>query len=254
MCESCLEISWKEKKNKKKKLKKVFYTPRLSYMQNRWHQAEWCSRHARRKVCHPERPGWAWRVIPCQPYEVQGQVQSPAPRLEQSQAQIQARQRMAWEQPWGEGFGDVSWWKTQHELAMCSCSPEGQLYPELNQEKHDQQDEESDSAALLCSQKIPPRVLHPFGTLNTKRTWSCWSASRGRPPRCSEGWSTCLTGIVWELGHFSIEKRGLCTDFTANIQYLKGVKGKLGRVFFLRGHVATRWEEMVLNWKMVDLG
>ena len=62
---------------------------------------------------------------------------SPASGLGQSQAQIQAGQRIAWEQLWGEGFGHVSWWKTQLKLAMCAYSPEGQPSPGLHQEKHD---------------------------------------------------------------------------------------------------------------------
>jgi len=37
-----------------------------------------------------------------------------------------AWQRCTWEQPWGEGFGGISLRKTQHEPAMCTCSPEGQ--------------------------------------------------------------------------------------------------------------------------------
>jgi len=43
---------------------------------------------------------------------------------------------------------------------MCTCSLEGQLYPGLHQEKHDQQVKRGDSAPLLCFHDIPPRVLH----------------------------------------------------------------------------------------------
>ena len=44
---------------------------------------------------------------------------------------------------------------------MCACSPEGQLYPGLHQEKHDQQVEGGDSAPLLCSSETPPGELCP---------------------------------------------------------------------------------------------
>lgn len=37
--------------------------------------------------CHPQGPEQAWEVGPCKPHEVQhGQLQCPAPGLEQSQA------------------------------------------------------------------------------------------------------------------------------------------------------------------------
>ncbi|KAK4816544.1 hypothetical protein QYF61_017745 [Mycteria americana] len=51
--------------------------------------------------------------------------------------------------------------KTGHELAMCTCSPESQLYPGLHQKKRGQQVEGGDSAPLLHSGETPPGVLHP---------------------------------------------------------------------------------------------
>jgi len=44
---------------------------------------------------------------------------------------------------------------------MCACSPEGQPYPGLHQEKHGQQVKGGDSAPLLHSGEIPPGVLRP---------------------------------------------------------------------------------------------
>jgi len=42
---------------------------------------------------------------------------------------------------------------------MCTCSPEGQPYPGLHQEKRGQQVEGSGSAPLLCSGETSPGVL-----------------------------------------------------------------------------------------------
>ena len=43
---------------------------------------------------------------------------------------------------------------------MC-LQPRRQLYPGLNQEKHDQQVKGGDSAPLLCSHKTPLGLTHP---------------------------------------------------------------------------------------------
>ena len=51
----------------------------------------------------------------------------------QSQTWKRAAQRMDWEQPWEEGLGGAGWWKPQHDLTMCTCSPEKQLYTGLHQ-------------------------------------------------------------------------------------------------------------------------
>ena len=57
-----------------------------------WHQAEWCSRHAWGMGCHPEGPGQAWEVGPCEPHGVQqGQVQGPTHASGQPFLSTQAR-------------------------------------------------------------------------------------------------------------------------------------------------------------------
>ena len=57
---------------------------------------------------------------------------------------------------WGTGG-----WKAGHQLIICACSPEGQPYLGLHQEKCGQQVEGGDSAPLLCSGETPPGVLRP---------------------------------------------------------------------------------------------
>ena len=89
----------------------------------------------------------------------QGQVLSPLRGSGKSQVQIQAGQRMDWEQPWGEGLAGAGWPEAQHDLATCTCSLKDQQYPELHQKKCDQQGKGGESPPLLCSGETSPRVL-----------------------------------------------------------------------------------------------
>jgi len=45
-------------------------------------------------------------------------------------------------------------------LAMCTCSPESQLYPGLHQKKSGQQVKGGDGLCLFYSKEIPLAVLH----------------------------------------------------------------------------------------------
>ena len=49
----------------------------------------------------------------------------------------------------------------RYELAVCTCSPEGQPYPGLHHKQHGQQVKRRNSAPLLCSGETPPGVLCP---------------------------------------------------------------------------------------------
>jgi len=51
--------------------------------------------------------------------------------------------------------------KLERYGTMCACSPEGQPYPGLHQEKRGQQVEGGDSATLLHFYETSPGVLHP---------------------------------------------------------------------------------------------
>ena len=119
-----------------------------------------------RKRCHSEGPWQPGEVGLREPHEVQqGQVEGPACGSWQSQTQVQAGWRVAREQPWGEGLGGTGGWEAQHEVAICICSPESQLYPGLHQEKRGQQVEGGHSAPLLSPWKA---TLHSSTTLITQ--------------------------------------------------------------------------------------
>jgi len=72
------------------------------------------------------------------------------------------------------------------------------------------------------------------GALSTGRTWTCWSRSRGRPWRWSEGWSNPPTRTGWGSWEFSLEKRRLHRDHLAAFHYIKGAYRKDGEGLFTR--------------------
>ena len=67
------------------------------------------------------------------------------------------------------------------------------------------------------------------GALSTRRAWSCWSGSRGRPQKWSEDWSSSPTRKGWESWGCSAWRREGCRkDLIAAFQYLKGACRKDG--------------------------
>lgn len=81
--------------------------------------------------------------------------------------------------PCRERFESACWWKTQHELAMCTHSPEGQQCPALHQKHCGQQVEGQDSPPIHCSCETSTwSAESSFGVPNIRRTWNCWSKLR----------------------------------------------------------------------------
>lgn len=68
--------------------------------------------------------------------------------------------RSPWEQPCG-GLGDPGGQRAGHKPVVCTCSPEGQLYPGLHSKRSDQQGEGGDCPPLLGSGAAPCAALRP---------------------------------------------------------------------------------------------
>jgi len=187
-------------------------------------------------TCHPERPWEARAVGLCRPREVQqGQVQGHAHGLGQSQAQIQAGQRMDGEPPWGEGLGGVGWWEAQHDPAVCAHSLEGQPYPGLHWKKHGQQVEGGD--LLLYS---------ALGRPHLESCIQLWSPQHRKDMDLLNWVQRRATKMIWglehlsyeewlrELGLSSLEKRRLRGVLIAAFPHLKGAYKKTGEGLFAR--------------------
>lgn len=120
----------------------------------------------------------------------QGQVQDPEPGLGQSEAHIQAGQRMNWEHPWGEGPWGIGCWKTQPQLAMCTCSPESQSSCPASKESWGTGWERWFCPSTLLSWDSTCSIVLSCGPCSIRRIWNYWSKIRGGPRGWSDGWST----------------------------------------------------------------
>ncbi|KAF4796565.1 hypothetical protein TURU_082827 [Turdus rufiventris] len=131
-------------------------------------------------------------------------------------------------------------------MAMCTCSPESQLCPGLNQRQCGQKGQGGDSAPLLCSGESPPAVLHPALGSQHRKDLDLLEHFQRRDTKMFRGMEnlSCKEKCR-ELGLFTPEKDDF-GDLTAAFQYLKGPSKEDGGDFW-QEHVVTRKGRMDSN-------
>lgn len=96
-------------------------------------------------------------------------------------------------------------WKTNYKPAMCTCNPESQLYPELHQEWP------AGQGRWLFPFSLPSwfsifSTVSRLGDPSIRKTWLCWSWSRGGHEDGQRSGAPLLWRWVEEAGFVQLEE------------------------------------------------
>ena len=174
----------------------------------RWHQAEWCGRHAWGRNGMPSQGTWtSWRGSLCEPREVQqGQVQGPACGSGQPPVSIQAGdeglETALPRRTWGCWWMWMCWtwpghvcWQPRRPSMPWAASPAAwapsEGAPPLS------------GILSLCPALLRSRPGSPApssGTLSTGQIWSCWCGAKGSPSNDPRAGTCRLGGKAGKAG------------------------------------------------------
>jgi len=121
----------------------------------------WVLQFIWRKGCHSKGPRQAWKVGPCEPNKVQqGQIQGFALEWSKCLISVETGWRTRWDQYCREWLGGADGQKAGHEPAVCCCSPEGQQYYGLHQQRDGSRERERRLSLSSLSHEAPPGKLY----------------------------------------------------------------------------------------------
>ena len=118
------------------------------------------------------------------------------------------------------------------EPAMCSCSPEIQLYPGLHPKQCGQQGERGDCVSLLCA--VRPHLEHCVQRWSPqhRRDMDLFGCIQRNATKLTQGMEHLpYEDGLRELGLCSMGRRRLWGELRAAFQYLKGLYKRKDRPF-----------------------